>query len=332
MIRRQKKKNLFLLLIVLIYFLSPAYGAGQCRGHFINPISDICWRCFFPLTIGSVKVMGGHRPDTSNPGNPVCLCWDGIFPKFGLAVGFWEPAALIDVTRHPYCMVNMGGWQLPKFKNVGEGAVDNYSSSNNHSFYYFHYIKFPMMSWFPVISGGACHENGEFGIGYLSELDPAWHDEKLNNVLYPEMKPVIAHILAAQVAQTVDCVASTAHLPIDQFYWSAGCQGSLYPLEGEVQEHVDSVQASTLLSERAILKLHRLGFMQDSDKNSLCHEHYTYYLPKSRYRYQMIYPKAASDCYPFGHSTATWASGMVSSASSEDFGYLIWKKRNCCAY
>ena len=39
----------------------------------------------------------------------------------------------------------------------------------------------------------------------------------------------------------------------------------MYPLTGKVAEHVGSVQASTLLAERIIFKLHRLGKMEDTE-------------------------------------------------------------------
>lgn len=323
-----------LLIITLVLELCPlnAEASGGCGGHFFNPFSDICWNCFFPFTIGSVPVINGQHPDTANPSQPICHCGSNPLAGWGLAIGYWEPTILIDVTRHPYCLVNLGGIQFPKIIAVGEGEIDNYSSSDNHSFYYFHYYTFPALSFFLKLT---CEEESGFGLWMLSELDPTWNDEKLNAVLYPELGPVVSQIMANPVAleatNTSDCVAATAQLPLDSIYWNAGCQGSLYPLEGAIQEHADSIQASTLLSERALLLLHRLGLVQDSDKNNLCHENYTFYLPKSRYRYQLVNPKAAKDCYPVGHSTSTWSSGFVTVKGSEDYGYLLWKKRNCCA-
>ena len=60
-----------------------------------------------------------------------------------------------------------------------------------------------------------------------------------------------------------------------------------------------------------------------------------YIMPKSRYRYQMTspvpatkYPKGAQ---PFGHTTTTWGANHSYPGKGEHFGYLIWRKRNCCA-
>ncbi|MWP35901.1 TraU family protein, partial [Escherichia coli] len=36
----------------------------MCDGNFVNPISDICWECIFPMSIGDVSVFDGDAPDT----------------------------------------------------------------------------------------------------------------------------------------------------------------------------------------------------------------------------------------------------------------------------
>jgi conjugal transfer pilus assembly protein TraU len=27
-------------------------GPGRCTGSFVNPITDICWSCLFPISVG----------------------------------------------------------------------------------------------------------------------------------------------------------------------------------------------------------------------------------------------------------------------------------------
>ncbi|EJB8691297.1 TraU family protein, partial [Vibrio parahaemolyticus] len=84
--------------------------SAACTGNFINPISDICWKCLFPMTLGKVPLIGSKYPDTSNPSSPISFCPKPppIFMQIGLNIGYWEPYSLVDVTRVPYCMVNMG--------------------------------------------------------------------------------------------------------------------------------------------------------------------------------------------------------------------------------
>ncbi|MBN8856720.1 MAG: TraU family protein, partial [Sphingobacteriales bacterium] len=37
-------------------------------------MTDICWSCAFPLTLGGARIWSDNQEDTSNPGNPVCGC------------------------------------------------------------------------------------------------------------------------------------------------------------------------------------------------------------------------------------------------------------------
>jgi conjugal transfer pilus assembly protein TraU len=96
-------KLLGLLLLLLLFVITPAIA--KCHGNFVNPLTDICWSCIFPLSIGAGKVVGSNNPDPPNPKWPVCSCGSPV-PRIGITVGYWEPMALVDVTRHPYCMVN----------------------------------------------------------------------------------------------------------------------------------------------------------------------------------------------------------------------------------
>ncbi|ECP4971626.1 conjugal transfer protein TraU, partial [Salmonella enterica subsp. enterica serovar Enteritidis] len=102
--------GLGLMLLCLTGMCGTAQAASaECEGNFVNPITDVCWECIFPVTIGNVPVVKGRQPDTPNPSMPIQFCPMGILYRVGLAIGYWEPMALTDVTRSPYCMVNLGG-------------------------------------------------------------------------------------------------------------------------------------------------------------------------------------------------------------------------------
>ena len=96
------------LIIIGVCVFSTLTQASQCKAHFVNPIKDICWNCLFPLTIGKSAIVKSGYPDTKNPNNPTCSCPSVVASRFGVTIGYWEPAALVDVTRKPYCMVNLG--------------------------------------------------------------------------------------------------------------------------------------------------------------------------------------------------------------------------------
>lgn len=44
-------------------------GPGRCSGSFVNPVTDVCWGCMFPLSLGSLKIWPSSRADTDNPGS-----------------------------------------------------------------------------------------------------------------------------------------------------------------------------------------------------------------------------------------------------------------------
>src|SRR5690348_2415452 len=90
-----RKKQIAILLIVIILPYS-AQGNLTCKGRFVNPISDICWSCLLPISIGSVSFSGGNTPakrDIKNPDSPLCMCNKGSppIPVPGITLGFWEP-------------------------------------------------------------------------------------------------------------------------------------------------------------------------------------------------------------------------------------------------
>lgn len=96
------KRRLWLLMLFLFAGHVPAASADSaCEGRFVNPITDICWSCIFPLSLGSIKVSQGKVPDTANPSMPIQICPapPPLFRRIGLAIGYWEPMALTDVTR-----------------------------------------------------------------------------------------------------------------------------------------------------------------------------------------------------------------------------------------
>ena len=62
-----------------------AASATTCTGKFPNPITDICWSCILPLSIGGARIGNfGDQEDIENPGSPLCTC--GVNPIIGLSI------------------------------------------------------------------------------------------------------------------------------------------------------------------------------------------------------------------------------------------------------
>jgi conjugal transfer pilus assembly protein TraU len=329
-----KKISLILSLVILSGTTTPLFAA--CQGRFVNPITDICWRCLFPITLGGVNVTGGPE-DTPNLHGMLCACpRPGVpVPVPGIPVSFWEPMRLVDVTRTPYCLVNMGGIAVAENSSrVGGGSVATPGGSLGHlkhSFYQVHWYVYPLLYWLELLVDFICLETAEFDLAYLTELDPLWNDDETSFVLNPEA--ILFANPIAQAACAADCVSATAGFPLDPLFWCGGCQGSLYPFTGSIPAHVGGVQASLLATERLMAKLHRelllWGYMGEA---GLCGKYPMPIIRKSQYKTQMVYPipSTKEGCHPLGRSDALWGSGREFPYQGEDFGYLIWEKKSCC--
>lgn len=305
---------------------------GKCIGRFVNPITDICWSCLFPITICGLKVSPNNE-DTDNPHTPICTCGRPI-PRIGLPISFWEPARLIDVTRVKFCLVNMGGIQIGSDSVRGHGNISTGATTHNikNSFYQVHYYLYPVLFWLELLTDFVCMDKGQLDIAYITEFDPLWNDDETAFVLNPEA--VIFGNPIAQAACAADCTAATAHFSLEALFWCAGCQGGIYPFTGHVPYHVGGVQASLLIVTKMLAKMHREGLAEGtSGAAALCGKYPMPIILKSQYKQQMTYPLATTGkggCRPLGRTSVTWEGGKEKPYVGEDFGYLIWRKRNCC--
>jgi len=81
--------------------------------------------------------------------------------------------------------------------------------------------------------------------------------------------------------------------------------------------------------------LHRLHLIADSglEKASIqsaCFEKHVLVTPKSRYRYEMVNQVPdGKHCYPSGHTALTWEAGKIKPHTPDQYGFLVWRKRNC---
>src|SRR3546814_12717203 len=89
----------------------------------------------------------------------------------------------------------------------------------------------------------------------MTEVDPLWQDDSLAALINPEA--IIFANPLAKAACAGDCIAGTVNLPLDQLFWCAGCQGGMYPLNGNIPASIGHVQSSRLALSRFAYKMHR---------------------------------------------------------------------------
>ncbi len=91
------------LLPLIIFFIIHINLAAET---FINPLTDVCWECLFPITVSGVNVFPGEQ-DLSKHSTRVCTC-PGVPPKAGIPLTYWEPLRMVDV--YPSCIQANRSW------------------------------------------------------------------------------------------------------------------------------------------------------------------------------------------------------------------------------
>lgn len=318
-----------LFIILWGNFLFPVISLIGGEGTFLNPIMDICWECIFPITVSGVNVTPGYS-DLANHKKAICTC-AGMPPKVGIPISFWEPARLVDVTRHAYKFLGLGGISLGHESVKNRGTVGIVADGPGQtSFYHVHWYCFPILTLLEIFTDFNCLEKSEMDILYMSEFDPLWNDDSLSLIVNPEA--ALFGNPAAQLACVADCTASSFSKPQDKLFWCAGCEGSLYPLNGTVGHHVGAIQASALIVHRTIAKMHRLGVQSGYEEDEYCISKPMPIIKKSLYKTQLIYPIAQTKvpCQALGKTDLLWGAGKSYPKGGEDFVYMVWTKRQCC--
>lgn len=328
--------HLVLVTLVSLMLALPAMASkATCPGKFPNPITDYCWSCMFPMTIANQTIMVNGQEDNKSisSGNPVCLCENP--PKVGLLTGFWEPTRLVEVVRRPYCFITLNGMELDVGIHAPGHAQTKKADRTPGAFYNVHWYMNPLLYWLEVLMDDACLEKGVFDLAYLTELDPLWSDSTMTFVINPDVSLFSNYV--AQAACAADCITASVGFPQKELYWCAGCQGSLYPLNGWVNARVSPIQASSLLMQRMTAKLHReLMMWAASGKEGQCGYYPQPLMDKTNYKYSMVYPIPQTKkingrcCQPYGRTTTVWGAGTSFPIKGEDFVYQIFRKRNCC--
>jgi conjugal transfer pilus assembly protein TraU len=331
------KRVFFTLVIVLCtWYAESVLAEGySCHGRLPNPITDVCWQCVFPIKIGSVPVATYGQIDSGGDPPLICTCPapPPIFIRIGIGVVFWEAARVAEAVTTPFCSPLLNGATLADTGGqVKRGSARHTAGNQSNGFFHVHWFNFPLYNWMSFMTDTVCVQSESFDVVMLSEFEPTWQDDELATLLSPEAM-LFANPLS-QTACAADCVAASAGFPLNELFWCLGCQGSLYPMTGNVINQESGLQGGLLAIQRMHAKLHRTGVALDrGSPSAMCVANVQPILPKRGYKTQMLYPRPmTSTAQPYGRSTTLWGMSREYPVQGEDFAHLIWRRRVCCAY
>ena len=347
-------KNKLLLFLVLVSFsfaTVPAGGTGTAGGE----VSKVICRAgpetsmkivltsiatvynVFPISIGPMKFsFFKDLEDLDLSMAPICFCGKPI-PRIGIKIGLWEPIAIMEPARIPWCTPTLpipGGLtgKIP-FNAFAIGQVSSNDEDNSKlrtlQMHYYRYLPWALLELFMDF---VCLETrNPFDIAYLTELDPLWQNDMLATILGPEA--VLFANPIAQMACAIDAIASTVGFPLDPLFWCMGAWGSMYPMSESIP--IDDVQSAAGLITRMLYKLHRELILWGSfGKAGLCGRYPMPIMRKRQYSIFPIYPIVHPKRFPIGrHSFVLWGWGQnVPVLNQYNQAWMIYRKRDCCAF
>ena len=331
----KKLRNSLLALTFLVFPANQAFAI--CEGSIINPITDVCWQCMFPMSMGGMSF--GHGAGASageGTGTTVCSC-PSSKTLMGMSVSFWEHARLNETVKDAYCFPSLGTGMndggglsslLAGSQRGGDAAEHSeYSSQQSHWFI------FPVWIWLNLFTDFPCIEKKPFDVAYMTEVDPLWNDDALSFVINPEA--LLFGNPITQLSCVADTIAATVGSPIDSMFWCHGAWGSPYPLSGSKSDSL-SMSTNAGLAARTVFKLGREMLLFDTGINECAQSGVmTPIMHKNNYRFQIARPVRGNECIPVGKPPMIWGAGKNPSLgagknSADNFLWVMTRARKCC--
>ncbi|WP_141050767.1 TraU family protein [Aliarcobacter cryaerophilus] len=287
------------------------------------------YTAMFPLRIAGIPIVPGRIQDVGGSvSSPICICKDPI-PRIGIPVSFFEPSRLIEVVKDPYCFPSMGFGLTTSGGTLGGTSGDD-GSGNQSTFYQAHYYIFPIYALLELLTDFICLQMTGFDMAYLTEVDPLWNNDTLSAILNPEA--LLFGNPVSNLACIADAVTSAVFEPIDALFWCKGSWGNAYPLTGQTGGD-GYVEGGASVAASLIYKLHRQLVLWGSwGQAGLCGYYPAPIWRKSAYRLQIVTPIPSLYATTIGTTGMLWSFGKNPPFVGDNFSYLLFKKRECCAF
>ena len=321
------KKSIFIFLIFMqVNLFAVCAPTGALT---VDIILKADYTAMFPLRIAGIPIVPGRIQDVGGSvSSPICICKDPI-PRIGIPVSFFEPSRLIEVVKDPYCFPSMGFGLTTSGGTLGGTSGDD-GSGNQSTFYQAHYYIFPIYALLELLTDFICLQMTGFDMAYLTEVDPLWNNDTLSAIINPEA--LLFGNPVANLACMADAVTSAVFEPLDALFWCKGSWGNAYPLTGQTGGD-GFVEGGASVAASLIYKLHRQLVLWGSwGQAGLCGYYPAPIWRKSAYRLQIVTPIPSVYATTIGTTGTIWSFGKNPPFVGDNFSYLLFKKRECCAF
>jgi conjugal transfer pilus assembly protein TraU len=335
---------------------------SNCEGNFINPITDVHWRGVFPIKIGGVTISAESEDgkatlssmskgvgqlkslmekgmeqakDQEPKDQPTCECQYGQYKRRGITFSFFEPAAMIEVVKTPFCFPFIG----KGYDNPFNGSLDGDVRHQGQIAYgkrgtgkmQVHYVTFLPIRILNIFVDLACVESmtSSLDIGSITEVD-SFHQYDILSFLYAPESLLVANMIA-QLTCTIDAVAANAGYPLFFLFHCNGSWGSNYPLSGSTENDCN-VEMAAHLAARQLFKMGRFGLTMDW-ASYICGPVPMPITMKHQFKFQIARPVVGKQCFPIGRSSMIWGGGKnPPKKDSDQLLFMMFQKRRCCAF
>lgn len=342
-------KNKFLLSLAAIFIIHTQSVEAVCIPDptaVPRTFSTMCWSCIFPLYVAGVPLAQGVMPD--NAGHlgaaalPVCVCPIPVPPFFrvGITMSFFNPDKMFEVVKDPMCSPALGidlGASGSLMMERGHKTDEKSEDEIEHlSTFQAHDILFAPFKALGVMVDSVCVESPSvLDYLYVTEFDPMWQSSTLSTIINPEA--VLLANPITQVACIADSAASLVFNPLDPLFWCMGSWGNAYPMNGQTIQSPNWTQAAGATAARLLYKMHReLLIWDESGRYTTCAKIPMPIWNKSNYRLQIMNPIPHPLGTVIGQSgmLSTWslAKNVPMSPKSDNFSFMIFSRRGCCAF
>lgn len=322
-----------------------ATGSATCHGQNLlsKVISDTNWDDFYPIVVDGMSIGDRGQPPLVKEPTP-CYCPGYLTfgaPAAGIGVTYWQPLYMAEVTRSPGCLISMGTHDqvLKGYGNLTgnrSGITQSSGGTRSGGLLQVHWYVYPLFQMLDMSLGSVCGDSSDgFSLVGMSEIDPAWNNDMWSAVIAPEAVLVANPIM--QFACIVDAISTTFSYPLDAMFWCDGSWGdSIYPLSGNVNSAQSSRQANALALTKFMALEARLGLLKGTiGYPAECGSYTTYFLPRSQFRVNPVYPiaKSSGPSIYLGQTVLRWAYAPPGNFPlNQDSAYLMWNAQQCCMH